>query len=148
VAEVEIHGMKYTLVGPSEFNLGELNDGENLFGASFGDEEVNSRKLSAILYTTIKRVNPAVSAADIRKLTPEDLEAIHQALLKWQSESEEDDGKDIPPPEGSNAEHAVPESSTNGSSNSPETESESDPSPTGEETSPTGSTSGRLTSAN
>lgn len=141
MAEVTLFGRKYPLVGPSEFTLGELNDGETYFGAEFNDEAVNSRKLSAILYVSVRRVNQSVKPSDIRDLSASDLEAIHAELMKWQ---EEDEGDASPPAEGADA----PPSSASDSNGSPATASESDPSSTGVLASGTGSDSVRLISAN
>lgn len=138
-AHVTLHGTQYPIVGPGQFDLGELNDCENLFGATFNDEEINSRKLSAILFISARRVNPAVTAKDIRSLKSEDLEAINEELKRWHAE--EDDGS---PPAEEPAEHS---SSENGSSNSAELTPVRVLSPTGDRTSDTSSGSVPQTSA-
>lgn len=138
-AHVTLHGTKYPIVGPGEFDLGELNDCENFFNATFNDEEINSRKLSAILYVSAKRVDPSVTPKDIRSLTPEDLASINEELTRWQAE--EDDGS--PPAEGLEE----PSSSENGSSNSVELPPVRVLSPTGDRTSDTSSDSAPQTFA-
>lgn len=130
-AHVTLHGTKYPIVAPGEFDLGELNDCENFFNATFNDEEINSRKLSAILYVSAHRVNPAVTPKDIRSLKAEELAAINEELERWQAE--EDDGS---PPVEEPDEHSSSESDLNGSA-------EPSPvhvlSPTGDRTSDTSS---------
>jgi len=141
MATIPIFGKDYPLVGPSEFTLGELNDGENFFGASFGDDEVNARKLSAILYVSVRRVDQSVTPKDIRDLTPQDLEVIRVALAEWQKEA--DDGS-VPPP----SDVGEPTSTASASNGSAEIAPASAPSPSGDQSSDTGSDSVRLTSVN
>ncbi len=139
-AHVTLHGTKYPIVGPGEFDLGELNDCENFFNATFNDEEINSRKLSAILYVSAHRVDPSITPKDIRSLKPDDLAAINEELRRWQAE--EDDGS--PPAE----EPAEPSSSENGSSSSAELPPVRVPSPIGGLTSDTSSDSALPTYVN
>jgi hypothetical protein len=140
MADIPIFGKDYPLIGPSEFTLGELNDGENFFGADFGDDSVNARKLSAILFVSVRRVEPSVTAKDIRDLTAADLEVIREALAEWQKEGEDEK---VPPP----ADAGEPSSSVSASNGSAEIAPASDPSPSGDQTSGTGLASVRAISA-
>lgn len=131
MADIPIFGKTYTLVGPSEFTLGELNDGENFFGADFGNDAVNARKLSAILFVSVRRSDATVTVQDIRNLTAADLEVIRVALAEWQKES---DDEAVPPP----VDAGEQPSSANASNGSAAIAPASDPSPSGDPISATG----------
>lgn len=141
MATIPIFGKDYPLIGPSEFTLGELNDGENFFGASFGDDEVNARKLSAILYVSVRRVDQAVTPKDIRDLTAQDLEVIRVALAQWQRETEDES---VPPP----SDAGEPSSTASDSNGSAVTVPASDLSPSGDQSSDTGLASVQAISGN
>lgn len=128
MAEVELHGRKFPLIGPGEFTLGELCDCEVHFGASFGDTSMDARKLASVLYISVRRVDATVTVDDVRNLTGAQLEQVGKQLEKWQQEG------DAGPPEMT-PESAVAESESNGSSGDSSTpasdESAVAPSPTG-----------------
>lgn len=86
MAEVELHGRKFPLVGPGDFTLGELCDCEIHFGASFGDASMDARKLASVLYISVRRVDATVSVDDVRGLTGSQLEKVGEQLAKWQED--------------------------------------------------------------
>lgn len=127
-AQVTLHGKSYPLVGPSEFTLGDLVDCENHFGATFGTDDVDARKLAGILYISVRRLDATVQPEDVRNLTGPQLEAIGEQLKKWQSE----DDAGPPAQELATAESASASNGSSSDSSRPASdESESDLSPTG-----------------
>lgn len=133
-----LFGKEYPLVGPSDFSLGELCDAENYFGADFGDEDVSARKLAAILYTSVRRVDATVKPEHVRAMTAEDLAEVQKALEEWQ-------GDQRPPAESSEREQLPSE---NGSGESSDVPSARDLSSTGDPPLGISSPSDRLTSVN
>lgn len=140
MASVTLFGRDVPLVELSDFDLGDLNDCENFFGASFNTEEINSRKLSAILFVSLRRVEPNARPEDIRKLKVTELEALNEQLTRWLTE---DEGADAGPPSAGVEE---PTSSDADSSGAVDIPSVPDPSSSGQPSSDTGFTSDRLTS--
>ena len=134
-AHVKLNGKDYPLVGPSEFTLGDLVDCENHFGASYGTDVMDARKLAGVLYISVRRVDATVQPSDLRNLTGAQIEEIGQQLAKWQTE--DDAGPPPQEPAPSESENASNGSSSD-SSRHASVRSDDAPSLTGTQPSATG----------
>jgi hypothetical protein len=84
-----LYGVDYPLVAPNDFELGELVDCENLFGARFDEDELDSRRLASILYVSVRRVEPTFTLANLRKLGRDERAEINASIAAWAKEDDE-----------------------------------------------------------
>lgn len=84
----KLYGVEYPLIAPNDFELGELVDCENLFGARFDEDELDSRRLASILYVSVRRVEPTFTVANLRKLGRDERAEINASIMAWAQEDE------------------------------------------------------------
>lgn len=87
----KLYGVEYPLVAPPDFDFGELVDCENLLGARFDSDDMDTRRLASIIYVSVRRVDQSFTIATLRKLGRAERDEIDASIMEW---AREDDAAD------------------------------------------------------
>ncbi len=72
----KVNGKDYNLVNDPD--VGEMCDMEREFGVEFGSQRSGVRTAAALMWISIRRVDPSVDVEDIRRLPLSVFEGIHE----------------------------------------------------------------------
>ncbi len=71
---IKLNGKEYPLVTPDKLTLGEAADAERITGQGYDLLEGGALALLALVYVSVRRVDPTVDVDDIRMLGGGDIE--------------------------------------------------------------------------
>ncbi len=84
----KLYGAEYPLIAPPDFDFGELVDCENLFGATFDNDDMDARRMASIIYVSVRRVDQTFTVATLRKLGRAERDEIDESIRAWAREDE------------------------------------------------------------